>query len=196
MSGIQAIVTHYDGHVFRSRLEARWAVFFNALEIPYDYEREGYELSDGTRYLPDFWLPEQQCYVEIKGQEATISERRKALLLAQQSDHPVYIFEGGVVAPRFETYLEGHALIYHPLDRAVSPKVADCTWFECTGCHGHYLDYDHALLYGTEGPQSSRCIQCPAYLGPLGIRGFALSAAYDAARSARFEFGQTPAVPR
>lgn len=28
---IKAIETEYDGHKFRSRLEARWAVFFNAI---------------------------------------------------------------------------------------------------------------------------------------------------------------------
>lgn len=30
---IKAIETEYDGHRFRSRLEARWAVFFNAVGL-------------------------------------------------------------------------------------------------------------------------------------------------------------------
>lgn len=62
----QAIETEYKGYRFRSRLEARWAVFFNALGIAWVYEPEGFQLSDGTRYLPDFWLPEFNLYVEIK----------------------------------------------------------------------------------------------------------------------------------
>lgn len=54
---IKAIETSYGGYRFRSRLEARWAVFFDALGITWEYEPEGYVLSDGTCYLPDFWLP-------------------------------------------------------------------------------------------------------------------------------------------
>ena len=56
-SEIKAIETVYQGYRFRSRLEARWAVFFNALDIKWEYEPEGFELSNGSRYLPDFWLP-------------------------------------------------------------------------------------------------------------------------------------------
>ena len=55
---IKAIETEYNGYRFRSRLEARWAVFFDAAKIKYEYEPEGFELADGTRYLPDFYLPE------------------------------------------------------------------------------------------------------------------------------------------
>ncbi len=51
---IKAIDTSYKGYYFRSRLEARWAVFFDHLEIKYEYEPEGYILSTGERYLPDF----------------------------------------------------------------------------------------------------------------------------------------------
>ena len=50
------IQTYYDGYKFRSRLEARWAVFFNALGIKYEYEPEGYILNNGTKYLPNFKL--------------------------------------------------------------------------------------------------------------------------------------------
>lgn len=50
---IQAIETSYGGARFRSRLEARWAVFFDEMLINWEYEPEGYETPDG-RYLPDF----------------------------------------------------------------------------------------------------------------------------------------------
>lgn len=66
---IKAIETAYAGYMFRSRLEARWAVFFDALRIPYRYETEGFALPDGTWYLPDFWLPEHKTWIEIKGSE-------------------------------------------------------------------------------------------------------------------------------
>jgi hypothetical protein len=61
----KAIETGYRGHRFRSRLEARWAVFFDALGLHYDYEPEGYQLTSGW-YLPDFWLPAWRCWFEVK----------------------------------------------------------------------------------------------------------------------------------
>lgn len=50
---IAAIPTSYAGCLFRSRLEARWAVFFDALDIKWEHEPEGFDTSVG-RYLPDF----------------------------------------------------------------------------------------------------------------------------------------------
>ena len=66
-----AIETEYNGYRFRSRLEARWAVFFDALGIRYEYEPEGFEF-DGVRYLPDFYLPEFGLYVEIKPNDTSV----------------------------------------------------------------------------------------------------------------------------
>ena len=60
---IKAIETDYNGYKFRSRLEARWAVFFDAAKIKYEYEPEGYELADNERYLPDFYLPDEDIFV-------------------------------------------------------------------------------------------------------------------------------------
>lgn len=66
MAEIKAIETYYKGHRFRSRLEARWAVFFDAAGIEYEYEPEGYRLEDGTLYLPDFYLPKEDVHAEVK----------------------------------------------------------------------------------------------------------------------------------
>ena len=65
MADIKAIETFYNGYRFRSRLEARWAVFFDKAGIPYEYEEEGFTVC-GIPYLPDFYLPSFECYVEIK----------------------------------------------------------------------------------------------------------------------------------
>ena len=51
---LKAIQTTYRGCRFRSRLEARWAVFFSELGLAWEYEPEGYELPSGKYYLPDF----------------------------------------------------------------------------------------------------------------------------------------------
>ena len=68
MNTIKAIETRYKGYRFRSRLEARWAVFFDELGLQWEYEPEGFELSDGVLYLPDFRVTGKsgQIYYEIK----------------------------------------------------------------------------------------------------------------------------------
>ena len=55
---IKAIETIYNGRRYHSRLEARWAVFFDSLGIRFEYEPEGFVLSNGMAYLPDFFLPD------------------------------------------------------------------------------------------------------------------------------------------
>lgn len=72
---IAPIETFYKGYRFRSRLEARWAVFFDSIGIKYEYEPEGYVLPNGSCYLPDFKLygvggrnsDFDYLWVEVKG---------------------------------------------------------------------------------------------------------------------------------
>lgn len=59
------IPTFYKGYHFRSRLEARWAVWLDALEIRFRYEVEGFEIG-GTRYLPDFFIDDSETFLEVK----------------------------------------------------------------------------------------------------------------------------------
>lgn len=70
---VNAIQTRYKGYRFRSRLEARWAVFFDVLGIKWLYEHQGVRvpcISDDREWcwLPDFYLPETQTHVEVKGE--------------------------------------------------------------------------------------------------------------------------------
>lgn len=59
---IRAVETWYRGHLFRSRLEATWAAFFDL--CGWDWEYEPFEL-DG--WLPDFvLLGETRVLVEVK----------------------------------------------------------------------------------------------------------------------------------
>ena len=101
MEDYRPIETVYNGYRFRSRLEARWAVFFDALGIRYEYEKEGYELSDPRngkvfQYLPDFYLPEENVFVEIKGTVPTDDERNKAGLLAYCTEKLTGIVAGNI----------------------------------------------------------------------------------------------------
>lgn len=61
---MQSIDTLYNGNYFRSRLEARWAVFFDNAFIKYQYEPEGFK-HNGSYYLPDFFLPD--CHLRSLG---------------------------------------------------------------------------------------------------------------------------------
>lgn len=78
---IKPIETIYNGYRFRSRLEARWAVFFDAAGIKYQYEPEGFCVTgfDGPDfyYLPDFYFPDQEIYGEVKGRPFTEQEKAK-----------------------------------------------------------------------------------------------------------------------
>lgn len=87
---MQAIRTMYEGIEFRSGLEARYAKLFDTLGIEWLYEPEGYHLSDGTNYLPDFYLPEQKQYFEVKGIMNT-KDMNKIENLAYESGKAVVI---------------------------------------------------------------------------------------------------------
>lgn len=101
---MKAIETRYKGYRFRSRLEARWAVFFDSLGIQWEYEPEGFEFDDGTRYLPDFLLKNMKhevsygdkrffdVYVEIKAAGTKEEDWTKAKKLS--NDHLVLLLAG------------------------------------------------------------------------------------------------------
>ncbi len=82
---MKPIETIFDGYKFRSRLEARWAVFFKTLGIEYRYEPEGYDLG-GTWYLPDFWIGKWDSWVEIKPEMPSEQEARKCCELARATE--------------------------------------------------------------------------------------------------------------
>ena len=63
---MKAIPTEYNGTIFRSRLEARWAMLFDRHDILYVYEPNGYEIN-GCSYIPDFFLPVLNTFIEVKG---------------------------------------------------------------------------------------------------------------------------------
>lgn len=106
---IKAIETVYNGYRFRSRTEARWAVFFDALGIEYEYEPEGFDM-DGILYLPDFFLNSLDMYVEVKGKKFTDEEDKKCWLLAQESGHSVLMLVG---RPSDPLYWSWHTGSYH-----------------------------------------------------------------------------------
>lgn len=200
---LKAIETVYKGYKFRSRLEARWAVFFDALGITWEYEKEGYDL-DGVWYLPDFWLPEWCCFIEIKGQYPTSEEYQKALKLAYASENDrgiakdVFIFWGNIGVPAHNTEggelwelansgFRGGAIGVVQSgeweDRHERSFCSCFVWAECSECHRLTIRDSCGTVH--------RCsdIRCKACLGAK-IDSPKLKAAYTAARQARFEHGE------
>jgi len=93
-----SIPTFYRAQTFRSRLEARWAVFMDVLDVRWYYEYEGFELESG-RYVPDFWLPDLNRWLEIKplgfdpwGKDAGSRDAKRCSEF--QETHRLVIFAG------------------------------------------------------------------------------------------------------
>lgn len=203
-ANMKAIETEYRGYRFRSRLEARWAVFFDAIGAKWEYEPEGFELADGTKYLPDFLLQDVRgrgagkdgkIYVEIKGN------------LTENDLHKIELFSGVSAG---EMYGENTGL---PI--IIFGQIPEAEWKEgywSSGIHYAYWDfvypeiwrdgheefynllYSEGDYYWTEpkaGKGGGLVLDYPD--NPYDFVDNAKTAeAYKAARQARFEHGEKP----
>jgi hypothetical protein len=196
---MKAIETHYAGCRFRSRLEARWAYFMDLMDVPWEYEYEGWELPSG-RYLPDFRLPQAKVYLEIKGSSPAQREVNLALELASEAcvDGWRYRMLAGDI-PRSPSHAPG------------MPGIAT---IPCFIAMAQYVPVQEArpvggVLEDQQGAQQMLkgfTVSPTAYKGiPLECwqlkKGFwnaegwttpDLAVALTKARSARFEHGETP----
>jgi len=89
---IQPKPTQYKGIHYRSRLEARWALFFDYLKIPVEYEPKQFYL-ENFRYTPDFGIG-NTTFIEIKPSTVPLGTLKKAQNLATQFRLNVFIFGG------------------------------------------------------------------------------------------------------
>lgn len=110
---IQAIPTKFNGTVYRSRTEAKWAWFFDHHGIPVQYEPEGFQTEAGW-YLPDFQLlaAPRLTYFEVKPHQPTKREYRLLRALAKEAEAHVFVAHG---APSSSVFIE---------------KVYSTSWFE------------------------------------------------------------------
>ena len=99
---IKPIETRYSGHLFRSRLEARWAIYFDAIGINWQYEKEGWDLGDGLYYLPDFWLPQVEMWAEVKPGSFSPQELEKVKRLVKGSGFSLILLEGQPACRSYE----------------------------------------------------------------------------------------------
>ena len=178
MNTIKAIETWHDGILYRSRAEARMAVFLTHAGIEFKYEYEGYLMSNGQRYLPDFILTGIDVFLEIKGGVPTADEIGKAEQLANDTYKAVFVHYGGFVD--------------HP------PEITSDSML-CVGPHGiidnqfWFCECDQCGLVGIQWQGLSNRLSCGCQyeLGRDKTPGYdtpKLIAAHEAAKSARFEF--------
>lgn len=192
MSEIKPIETVYNGYRFRSRLEARWAVFFDALGIKYEYEPEGFRFPDGSCYLPDFYLPELNTFFEVKG-IMNDADMHKINQLLKYSGKPVVIGYADMSFQASDLWHDEHPqpdgtfyytfaskeyslLIYCYECKKYSFMGQSGCWI-CQSCGADDGDYFYSIeAYGDWHSRSSPDVRN----------------AFLAARQARFEHGEAP----
>ncbi|APQ42460.1 hypothetical protein [Pasteurella phage PMP-GADVASU-IND] len=198
---IQAIQTHYDGYHFRSRLEARWAVFFNTANIPYRYEHQGYKTPHGY-YLPDFEIDlyDGTKFFEVKPNswfkdtsDSYFLDCKRQSYVAENTGIPLVI--SGDFASLSKLDSSGRA----------GNSDTDVMQIEFPDGSGDYL-YEFTvcpacLEIGIEFEARAARMTC-CTLNPQKLKGdwdhqgdhVKLLDAYTAALSARFEHGEKPAA--
>ncbi len=209
---IKAIETKYHGYKFRSRLEARWAVFFDTLGIDYEYEPEGFQIDTTTYYLPDFYIPSWNTYVEVKANRPNaVEELKKAVKFVNNSNNTVLILSD---IPNGTEGLYWFPMIWFDnlslevkanwIGLSYSSEEPDAYLIRhfATSYETHpvrnllnnkmFENQGYQLLHSE--PNSSMNWQPGWEFEIDDIEKIALDTAYKKARQARFEHGETPII--
>ena len=195
MPNIKPINTVYNGYRFRSRLEARWAVYFDLLHVKYEYESEGYVLENGITYLPDFYLPDVKAFFEVKPYHMETGDmsaaRGKLELLAKAKDCFAMICRGDPVDNEIRIYIPIMG-IWTSAEFLIGAEVLDDNLFD------YYKAFDCGVVAGNRYSQDN--IDCKTVNGDTSsnILPFNTVFSFDripyaeqkAARQARFEHGE------
>ena len=192
-SFIQPIETRYKGYRFRSRLEARWAVFFDSLGITWEYEPEGFETPHG-RYLPDFRirLADKTAWFEVKPDNFNEDDPRWGALVAGTQTNLV-VARG--IKPLCGDFIDGEEIVefiwggIDPDDESSTGVYWDNArmFCICTKCGGVGLEF-------TGQSERIRCCEGNrATDDQTRTNGHdRIQRAYDVALGARFEHGERP----
>lgn len=191
METVKPIETVYKGFRFRSRLEARWAVLFDAMGIKYLYEPEGYRLSDGTCYLPDFFLPDMDQFFEVKG-VLKLTDERKIKRFIRESNGSVTIGYDDFTFTTCSRYEPGNPPAMENKSNSVLMKCNKCgkyyfsgitgSW-GCTNCG--YYDGDDTSQWVSSGDLDTDLILCWKF------EKTKFRKAVEKAKQARFEHGES-----
>lgn len=91
---IKVLPTDYNGTKYRSRTEAIWAAYFSFLSVDFSYEPEGFDLGPSGYYLPDFYLPRIDSFVEIKPEFIVDGRDSPCEALANETGKRVVLIQG------------------------------------------------------------------------------------------------------
>ena len=197
---IKAIPTVYKGYRFRSRLEARWAVFFDACGVKWEYEPEGFDLGNGVYYLPDFLLHGVagrgggNLYVEVKGQ------------MTDEDAQKIWKFYNGGIKERGSYGKSSTAILVVgniPDGVNVADIIEDISWtaYDAQRGHPHFfnfetIDGDHFAAYPGVNKDGKFELFGDTLDYLADMNPTATARAYRIARQARFEHGEKPKVRR
>ncbi len=141
--------TKWNGITFRSRLEARWAVFFDSLKpsIEYLYEPELIQTPWGP-YLPDFYLPAINTFWIVKGQPIEKDEIEKVFWIGERG-FGVCIHEGQIPIGLDHEYMDhrsaaGGYLFHGYVDEDSNGANWDNTavFCQCHQCGKYGVEFD------------------------------------------------------
>lgn len=186
---IKAIETRYAGCRFRSRLEARWAVFFDALDVPWEYEPQGFLVGPrGRPYLPDFKLnrrwTEHPLWVEVKGTDEALdlSLLGDAVSDVNGLENPIMLL--GPVPEATPPPLHAFIRNIFGVPCMVRGRLFPALGIQQIG-REYALDDPDIFKDPVAGPAASQ-----SWLMTDVLDWPEITAAYQAARSARFEHGE------
>jgi hypothetical protein len=190
MNTIQPIETKWHGYRFRSRLEARWAVWLYSLGVRFEYEREGFQMGSYC-FLPDFFLSDYSCYLEVKP-NSDFDRNRLNEFVAHQD---LVVVVGNPWPFQYILWLgiQSHCLWPAPTAQFSSCDVCQKLSLVVMERGAHATRFLAQYLVGEDScPRHSPFWYCE---DPKIAPGHSLLGdAYLAARSARFEHGDYPRV--
>lgn len=128
------IPTTYESSNFRSRLEARWAAFFDLIGWRWTYEP-----MDASGYIPDFLIHgDRPFFVEVGpcvGRDAYRAKAEKPLRVASELQHDVLVVGMDVLPFQSDWEMPCAGLLaeYQPgEDGDGSMWLGDAVWTTCT----------------------------------------------------------------
>lgn len=159
---MEAKKTLYNNTLFRSKLEAKWAVFFDLSGIKYQYEPEAFLCEDKSQYTPDFFLPEAALrngydyndndkltkidpgvYLEIKPLSYNWDELYEKRIFSAINPNPLILFVGDPIDGAINSFdsCENH-------NHQLSPWWDNCmTLMKCCKCHKVKFEFNEGNYY-------------------------------------------------
>jgi hypothetical protein len=167
---LKAKPTIYEGHRYRSRTEARWAHYFNLLEIKYLPDPQSITIRFDsslfgfpTNYIPDFRFPDIRVWAEVKGAvDLTPTEKGKVIGLVSGTGEPCLVLQGIPQVKPYpclltEEFAETNEI---PINKVVSETTEKKVVLTYVLVKGLMLDFASSCNCGAKLEMTSFCDLC------------------------------------